>query len=105
MSEKIFTDGNFAAETASGVSLVDFWATWCGPCRAQGPIIEKIAAKYGDRAKIGKMNVDENRGVPGQFGITGIPTMIIFKDGREAKRFIGLQQEKTLASALDELLG
>ncbi len=51
------------------------------------------------------MNVDENRGVPGQFGITGIPTMIIFKDGREAKRFIGLQQEKTLASALDELLG
>ena len=104
MSEKVFTDANFEGETAKGVSLVDFWATWCGPCRAQGPVIEKIAARYAGKASVGKMNVDENPATPAKFGITGIPTLILFKDGREVKRFIGLQQEKTISSALDELL-
>jgi thioredoxin 1 len=104
MPEKVFTDANFASETAKGVSLVDFWATWCGPCRAQGPVIEKIATRYAGKASVGKMNVDENPATPGKFDITGIPTLILFKDGREVKRFIGLQQEKTISSALDELL-
>jgi thioredoxin 1 len=105
MSEHIFTDANFAEDIQKGVSLVDFWATWCGPCRSQGPIIEKVAGAFAGKAKIGKMNVDENRAVPAKFGISGIPTLIIFKDGHEVKRFVGLQPEKTIKAALDELVG
>jgi thioredoxin 1 len=102
MSETVFTDSNFAEETKKGISLVDFWATWCGPCRSQGPIIEKIAARYAGKAKVGKMNVDENRCIPAQFGVSAIPTLVILKDGCEVKRLMGLQQERTLAAALDE---
>jgi thioredoxin 1 len=104
MSEHVFTDANFAGDIQKGISLVDFWATWCGPCRSQGPIIEKIAGAFAGKAKIGKMNVDENRAVPAKFGISGIPTLIIFKDGSEVKRFVGLQPEKTIKAALDELI-
>ena len=103
MAETIFTDANFGEETKKGIALVDFWATWCGPCRAQGPIIEKIAARYTGKAKIGKLNVDENCNVPAKFGVSCIPTLVILKDGVEVKRFMGLQQEKTLATALDDL--
>ncbi|MFA6447872.1 MAG: thioredoxin [bacterium] len=105
MAETIFTDANFAEEIKTGVSLVDFWAAWCGPCRSQGPIVDKIAGAYSGKAKIGKMNVDENQATPGKFGISGIPTLIIFKDGREANRFVGLQQERTITAALDALVG
>ncbi len=103
-AELTFTDGNFESEISKGVTLIDFWATWCGPCRMQGPIIEKVAAKYTGKAKIGKMDVDSNRNTPGRFGISGIPTLILFKDGREVKRFVGLQQEAALAAAIDAAL-
>ena len=102
-NEVIFTESNFEEETANGVSLVDFWAPWCGPCRMQGPIVEEIAGEMSDKAKIGKLNVDENQAVAAQFGVSGIPTIIIFKDGKEAERFVGLQPKETLVAKIEEL--
>ena len=99
-----FTDANFEEETATGVSLVDFWAPWCAPCRMQGPIIEKIAGDFEGKAKIGKLNVDEHPMHAGGFGVTGIPTVIILKDGKEAARFVGLQSEQGLVSKIQSLL-
>ncbi|HOO56551.1 MAG TPA: thioredoxin [bacterium] len=101
MAEKIFTDTNFETEIAGGVSLVDFWAPWCAPCRMQGPIVDRLAEKYAGKAKIGKMNVDENRNIPGKFGISGIPTILVFKNGVKVDQFVGVQQERILAAALD----
>ncbi|MBD3321287.1 MAG: thioredoxin [Chitinivibrionales bacterium] len=80
--------------------LVDFWAPWCGPCRLLGPIIEKLGSKIGNRAKIYKLNVDVNPMVASQFGITGIPTVIIFKDGKVAQQFVGLRPEAVYEQAL-----
>ena len=102
--EMVFTDKNFEQETASGVSLVDFWAPWCGPCRMQGPIVEKVAEQMAGKAKVGKLNVDENPGVAAKFGVSGIPTIIIFKDGQEEERFVGVQTEQTLADKLGALV-
>ncbi|HOO56524.1 MAG TPA: thioredoxin [bacterium] len=104
MAEIIFTDSNFATETEKGVSVIDFWAPWCGPCRMQGPIVDRIAADFQNRAKIGKMNVDENRATPGKFGISGIPTILIIKDGVEVQRFVGVQQQNTLKAAIENHL-
>jgi thioredoxin 1 len=103
-NEYVFTEGNFTEATAGGVSLVDFWAPWCGPCRTQGPIVEKLASAYNGRARIGKMNVDENRQIAQSLGIRAIPTLILFKDGREVRRFTGIQSEEQLADAMDDTL-
>ncbi len=102
-NEKIFTESNFDEETSSGVTLVDFWAPWCGPCRMQGPIVEEIAEEMAGKAKIGKLNVDENQAVAAKFGVSGIPTIIIFKDGKEAERFVGLHPKEVLVQKLEEL--
>jgi len=99
------TDANFAELTGKGVALVDFWAERCPPCRVQGPIVEKVAEKLAGRATVGKIDVDSNRRVPTEFGIMYIPTIIIFKDGKELKRFTGLTQEAVLVSELEEALG
>lgn len=104
MSEVTFTDENFDSEISSGVALVDFWAPWCGPCRMQGPIVEKVADALGDKAKVGKCNIDESAQIASKFGINSIPTLIVFKDGNEVKRFRGVQQESTLVSAIEENL-
>ena len=98
------TDEAFDKVVAQGVTVVDFWADWCAPCRMQGPIIESVAAKMGAEAKVGKLNTDENPMAPGRFGITGIPTMIFFKDGAEAKRLVGVQNEETIVDTLKSLL-
>ncbi|MBM3133681.1 MAG: thioredoxin [Chloroflexi bacterium] len=101
MSAEIeLTDANFDAETAKGTTLVDFWAPWCGPCKAQGPIIEKVAAQVAGKAKVGKCNVDQNKTVAGRFAIFAIPTLIIFKDGKEVERMTGLQKESALVQKL-----
>ena len=98
------TDEAFDTVVASGVTVVDFWAEWCMPCRMQGPIIESVATKMGDQARVGKLNTDENPVTPGRFGITGIPTMIFFKDGSEAKRLVGVQSEDVVVDTLNSLL-
>ena len=94
------TESNFAAETQTGTVLVDFWAPWCGPCRMQGPILEQIVGKVAG-AKIAKVNVDDAGAVAAQFGVQSIPTLIVFKDGKPVKQFVGVQQAAALVAALE----
>lgn len=102
MSEKLkdLTADNFNETIASGTVLVDFWAPWCGPCKMQTPILEKVADKIGDKAVIAKVNVDEAPTLAAQFGVRSIPTLILFKDGQKVKDFIGVQQESALVDVL-----
>ena len=90
---------NFESEIRSGVVLVDFWASWCGPCRMQIPILDQVVGKV-DGAKIAKVNVDDAGAVAAKFGVQSIPTLIVFKDGKPVKQFVGVQQADTLVAAL-----
>ncbi|HET6442708.1 MAG TPA: thioredoxin [Phycisphaerae bacterium] len=98
------TDANFATETSKGVCLVDFWAEWCPPCRMVTPIVEELAADYAGKAKICKLDTDAHRQTAGQFSVTAIPTLIVFKDGEVAKRFTGVTSKQDLKKSLDEAL-
>jgi len=84
--------------------LVDFWAPWCGPCVMIAPILKEIAVDYGDKAKICRLNTDDARDSAMEFGISAIPTLILFKDGQVQKKWVGLTAKKELAAAIDELL-
>lgn len=98
------TDRNFDETIKSGVTLVDFWAAWCGPCQMQAPIIDRLAKAYEGRVKICKMNVDENGTTAARFGVMSIPTLIIFKDGQKVQQFVGVQSEDHLKTAIDAQL-
>ena len=102
MSEKVIelTVDNFNESIASGTVLVDFWAPWCGPCKMQGPILDKVAETVGDAAVIAKVNVDEHAPLAAQFGVRSIPTLLLFKNGEKVQDFVGVQQEATLVEIL-----
>ncbi len=102
-----FTDSNVKEIIASGQPVViDFWATWCGPCMAMAPVIDEVAAEYEGRAVIGKYNVDEENDFCTEMGVRSLPTILFFKDGQKtALRLVGGQKADAIKAKLDELLG
>ncbi len=98
------TDQTFDSKINTGVTLVDFWATWCKPCRAQGPVIEEIGKDMAGKVTVGKLDIDENPSIVSRFGIENIPTMIIFKNGKVVQQFIGLTAKEDIVSALNKQL-
>ncbi len=101
------TDGNFEEQVlnADVPTLVDFWAEWCMPCKMLTPVIEELAADYAGKLQVGKVDTDENREISMKFGISAIPTVILFKGGEMVKKFVGLQQKADFAAAIDEVIG
>ena len=100
-----FTDANFQSEVLDSDQpvLVDFWAAWCGPCRAVGPTIEELAHEYDGTVKVGKLNVDENPQSAGGFGISSIPAVLLFKDGKVVETLVGVQPKKRYEAALGQV--
>ena len=100
------SDQDFEAEViqSSMPVLVDFSAEWCGPCKMLAPIIEELADEYAGKIKVGKVDIDENRERAGQYGIQGVPTLIIFQKGQAVRKFVGLIPKEKISQALDELL-
>jgi thioredoxin 1 len=99
------TGADYKATIAEGVSLVDFWAPWCGPCRMIAPIIEELAEDFDGKAKICKVNTDEEQDIAVEFGIRSIPTIIFFKDGVMVDTVVGAQSKQALTDKINEILG
>ena len=99
-------DASFKSEVTDSPLpvLVDFWAPWCGPCKMIAPVLEELAQEYDGKAKIVKINIDDNQNTPAQFGVRSIPTLILFKNGNEVEKIIGAQSKDKLKAMLDSAL-
>lgn len=104
---KHVSDATFETEVikSSTPVLIDYWAEWCGPCKMIAPILDEVASVYAGRLTVAKMNVDENRAVPAQYGIRGIPTLMVFKDGQLAATKVGALSKSQLTAFIDQQLG
>jgi thioredoxin 1 len=100
------TDSDFTKEVMESTIpvVVDFWATWCGPCQAMGPVIDAVAGEYAGKVKVLKMNVDENPGTPMKYGVRGIPTLILFNKGEVVDRLIGAQPKASVENLLKKVV-
>jgi len=105
-SARAVNDGNFLSEVleSSIPVLVDFWASWCGPCQMMGPVVDDIASQYEGKVKVLKLNVDENPQTPAKYGIRGIPTLILFNKGKVVDRLIGAQPKSSVEELLKKVL-
>lgn len=99
-----FDESSFSAAVAHGVTLVDFWATWCMPCRMVAPVIDRLADDFDGRATVGKVDVDEQGALAAHFGIRSIPTVMIFRDGAAIDTMVGAHDYDTYAAALEKAL-
>ena len=99
------TDATFQAEVADqeGITVVDFWAPWCGPCRMVAPVIEELADQYGEEVRFAKLNVDENQGTAGAFGVRSIPTIGFFKDGEAVGAVVGAYPKEALEEVIEQV--
>ena len=102
----VFTSANFDAEVlgASMPVVVDFFATWCGPCKMMAPVMDQMVEEYGDKVKIGKLDVDESGDIAARYGVMNIPTIILFKNGEMVNKLVGLQNKNSMKKAIETLL-
>lgn len=103
-SAKHFSETDFETSIEKGVALIDFYADWCGPCKMIAPLIEELSNKYQGRATIGKLDVDKAQNISLKYNVTSIPTVILFVDGKEAKRVVGVRGKDTFEAMIDAAL-
>ncbi|MDC7952308.1 thioredoxin [Liquorilactobacillus mali] len=101
---KELTDSTFEKATSTGVTLTDFWATWCGPCRMQSPVVEQLAEEMGDKVTFTKVDVDQNQATASEFGIMSIPTLLIKKDGQVVDTLVGYHPKERLQAKLEQYI-
>ncbi|HOI50331.1 MAG TPA: thioredoxin [Prolixibacteraceae bacterium] len=102
---KTLTQHNFRQQVQAGLILVDFWAPWCGPCKIIAPVLNEIAEEHSPKLRIGKVNVDNQQQLAAKYKVRNIPTLVLFKNGKEVKRFVGVKSKKALMVEVAEYLG
>lgn len=95
------TGSNFNATVSNGITLIDFWAEWCGPCRMMTPVVDELAAQYAGKATVAKVNVDNEQDLAMKFNVSSIPTFLVVKDGEVTSRFVGVTSKAELSKAID----